>query len=180
MTLDTSGVSLEGLYSLQNVLQGSHFERLRVKCPFFEPSLEQGICQLLASFRWSTISSLVLFGENIDEWIQLWMASRNLRIMNDSGLGPRLLSLEMKGIKRAPPQTLSHTSVLFIHQVAYSSPLVDLYFENVKLERMKDWEVIAEGLDYSVLETVYYSGKKLCKPIALGDILALVDRETRR
>ncbi|KAF9215259.1 hypothetical protein BGZ59_001850 [Podila verticillata] len=92
------------------------------------------------------------------------MASKNLQIMNSSGLDPRLLRLEIKGVEGALPQMLSQTSILFIHQVAYFRPLAELCFENVEHGYMKDWEVIAEVLDYYVLETRLFSACNLNPP----------------
>src|SRR6202012_5010936 len=103
---------------------------------------EQGIRQLLASFRWSTISSLVLFGKNIDQWMRLWLASGNLQSVNDLWPGPRLLRLELMGSLEVPPQKLSHPSALFIHRAVHSSPLADLCLNNVELQETVDWGFI--------------------------------------
>lgn len=59
--------------------------------------------------------------------------------------GPLLLQL---GIIRtsATEQKLSHASALFIQELVYLSPWVDLHVENIDWEEKRDRDTILEGI----------------------------------
>ncbi|KFH69337.1 hypothetical protein MVEG_04151 [Podila verticillata NRRL 6337] len=138
-TLCVSSLSRSGLESVHEVLNQSSLESLNVVCTPFHPDLSDFITQVLGSIQWSTLKLLVLSGPKIDQWIQLWHPA------TDS----RLLCLHIQGTG-TDIQGLSHSSALFVHQLAYSSSLLELHLENIQLEDKRDWELITDGLDTSV------------------------------
>lgn len=89
------------------------------------------------------LKSLVLSGNNINEWAQLWNAPP----------APHLLRLKLYGTESAPLE-LSHGSTLFIHRLIYVSPLVDFVFQNIELQERHDWIPIVESLDFSSMAQI--------------------------
>ncbi|KFH66248.1 hypothetical protein MVEG_08348 [Podila verticillata NRRL 6337] len=64
------------------------------------------------------------------------------------GLRLKSLTVRSTGHTHRP---LSHVSVLFIHNLIYSSPLVDLSLENVHLQDNQDWDLVIDAIDFSEL-----------------------------
>ncbi|KAG0038576.1 hypothetical protein BGZ82_011622, partial [Podila clonocystis] len=102
--------------------------------------LQDAVSQVLASIRWSTLKSFVLSGDRIDEWINLWPAS----------VESQMLCLAIHGTGSAP-QELSHSSFLWIQQLIFTSQLVLLHFIDVQLQDDRDWMLIVESLEPSLL-----------------------------
>lgn len=151
LKLDISQLSLHGLACIQRVLWQSRLEFLNVVCTTFDLRLSSSLAQILLSVNWSTLKSLVLSGDHIEEWIQLWVTYDQLSGCATQ-VAPQLLSFTIQGSGSAL-QLLSHSSVLFIHQLIHSSPLVELYFKNVLLQDKRDWRLIVECIDSLLLET---------------------------
>ncbi|KAF9332222.1 hypothetical protein BG006_004910 [Podila minutissima] len=135
-TLDTCQLSQDGLTSVQNVLRRSHLEHLKVVCNPINPHATKSISQVLGSVQWDTLKSLVLTGNRTNDWMDLWPPTE----------APRLLGLQIRGTGSGL-QELSHKSVLFIHQIAQSSPLGRLEFESVQMQDKRDWAVIVDSVD---------------------------------
>ncbi|KAG0015699.1 hypothetical protein BGZ82_001316, partial [Podila clonocystis] len=127
-TLDMSSLTGRGLAGIQKILSQSSLEFLNVVCTLFHPDLSEIIAQVLGSIQWPTLKSLVLSGDSIDQWIRLW----------PSASAPWLLNLNISGTGSAP-QELSHASVLFIHKVAYASPMMECRLQNVQPQDKHDW-----------------------------------------
>lgn len=143
-TLDISILSCVGIYSLQDVFRVSNLEYLVVACNAFDTSLSTAVRDVLGSVKWPTIKSLVLLGDNIDMWMQLWPPA----------IDPRLLYVDIHG-SESVLQQLSHSSVLFLHQLISSSPVMELRLKNVQMHDKRDWILIIEGLDPLSLETLH-------------------------
>ncbi|KAG0085841.1 hypothetical protein BGZ93_007518 [Podila epicladia] len=139
-TLDASQLSKDGLTSVQNVLQRSHLEHLSVVCNSISRHATKSISKVLGSVQWDTLKSLVLTGDKTNDWMDLWPATEE----------PRLLGLQIHGTGSSL-QELSHKSVLFIHQIAQSSPLGRLEFDSVQMQDKRDWAVIVDSVDPSFL-----------------------------
>ncbi|KAF9381801.1 hypothetical protein CPB97_007570 [Podila verticillata] len=139
-TLDASQLSRNGLDSVQKVLRRSNLEHLNIICNSVDTTKSKSIAQVLDSVQWGTLKSLVLSGNSTNDWMDLWPATEE----------PRLFSLQIRGTGSAP-QELSHSSVLFIHQLAHSSPLGRLEFEGVQMQDKHDWTVIVDSVDPSFL-----------------------------
>ncbi|KAG0079787.1 hypothetical protein BGZ92_000901 [Podila epicladia] len=135
-TLDATHLSQDGLISVQNVLRRSSLEHLNVICNPVDRHVTKSISQVLGSVQWDTLKSLVLSGNCTNEWMDLWPHTE----------APRLLGLQIHGTGSAL-QELSHSSVLFIHQIAQSSPLGRLEFEGVQMQDKSDWTVIIDSVD---------------------------------
>jgi len=74
LILDTTRLSLFGISCLQKALSQSRLEFFKVECTAFDVKLSSSIAQILYSVHWSTLKSLVLSGDHIEEWLQLWVA----------------------------------------------------------------------------------------------------------
>ncbi|KAF9309334.1 hypothetical protein BG003_009875 [Podila horticola] len=142
LTLDISCLTLVGLTSVQNALRRSNLDHLHVLCTSIAPDLCDPIARVLGSVQWPTLRSLVLSGDYIEEWLQLWSPAS----------APQLLSLRIQGTESAL-QELSHPSVLWIHRLLFGAPLVDLAFENVLFQDKGDWGLMVENLDMAILES---------------------------
>jgi hypothetical protein len=104
-TLDVNHLSQTGLKHAQNNLHLSRLEHFDVVCNLFEPSQVEYLRIVPNSVRWSTLESLVIHGDNFDEWIQLFPLAKALRLKRPDICGP------------APDsQNLSHTSALVVHK----------------------------------------------------------------
>ncbi|KFH74050.1 hypothetical protein MVEG_01263 [Podila verticillata NRRL 6337] len=143
LTLDITRLSSIGLVSIQKVLCQSRLERLHVVCTPFKSDLSCAVTLILASVRWSSLKFLAFSGDNIERWIQSWPWD----------IAPRLLSLGVHGTESLL-QDLSHSSALFIHRLLYSSPLVELSLENVRLREDHDWHFIMESIDLALMESL--------------------------
>lgn len=139
-TLNVSGLSSTGLDSLKEVISRSNLEHLNIMCTSIDSSMSESIAKVLDSVLWPSLNSLVLSGSHIDEWLQLWPPH----------VDARLFHLQIWG---TPPivQVLSHSSILFMHQLISSSPLVELDLRCVQLQDERDWSLIVESMDLSLL-----------------------------
>jgi hypothetical protein len=133
-TLDITSLTEIGLASVDNLLRRSSLEHLRILCSPFDHVLSDHITKALQNIPWHSLKTLDLTGDNIDQWVQLWLPTD----------APRLLSLAIRGTS-SEPQELSHPSALFIHRLVYASPLVELIFKNVDMQDKNDWLLVSEN-----------------------------------
>jgi hypothetical protein len=143
-TLYVTLCSQKGLASVQNILHQSHLEHLRVQCVSIPDELWHQTSRVLASMQWSSVKSLALTGTNIDEWILLWSKEGHLfsRGSDLSSPGPQLLHLEINGAGSIA--NVSHASMLSIHHLIYSCPLVELHMEHCSVDE-KDQALVDEA-----------------------------------
>ncbi|KAG0075081.1 hypothetical protein BGZ93_001371 [Podila epicladia] len=139
-SVDITDCSANYLVSIKNIIGRSRLEHLVVECSPFDPTHSDLIAQVLCSIQWPTLKSLVLAGHNIDKWIQLWPRP----------VAPSLLCLQIRGTGSVI-QALSHSSVLIVHDMVSASLLVELHFENVRLQDLGDWKLFVESMDPSVV-----------------------------
>lgn len=152
--LDISCLSLASLGCVQNILRQSHLDHLTVMCTPVDLTLSESIAETLQAVQWPTLKSLLLFGHHIDEWIQLWATSSETQVaLIDPSTGPHLLRVHLQAAGSVP-QLLSHASVLFIHWLIQSSPLVEMYFQRVLLQDKRDWGLIVESVEPLLLEAL--------------------------
>lgn len=157
VTLDITRLSRAGLAAVSNILGRSSLQHLNIECTAFDSSLSDSVALVLGSVPWTTLRSLTLAGDCMDDWLQLW----------PSNCAPCLLRLEIQGTESTQP--LSHASVLFVHQVIHASPLQELYFVNIETQEQRDWELIA-GLQESLVSrnlTVVQERNKLVSCVAV-------------
>ncbi|KAF9328819.1 hypothetical protein BG006_008051 [Podila minutissima] len=64
---------------------------------------------------------------------------------------------------------LSHSSALSAHCLIYSSPLTELYLENVQFQNKHDWNMVIQAVDYSLIEVFVLSVKRSCRPKSAED-----------
>ncbi|KAF8988398.1 hypothetical protein BGZ52_010504 [Haplosporangium bisporale] len=165
-TVDITSLQSQGLVHVCNILQQSALENLHVRCVPFMPFLEVSITQIFQAIQWPTIKSLVLTGNNIDDWLALWGCSdgglHNLvgAWIDTSASGPSLASLSIIAHEESQAK-LSHASTLAIHHLVYSCRLVELRLENVLLEKKQEWDLILKGIHYSSLRSVSLQGSNL-------------------
>ncbi|KAG0097720.1 hypothetical protein BGZ93_002112 [Podila epicladia] len=158
-TLDITLLSRASLVSIEKVLSRSKLEYLSVACTSVDPSLADSIAQVLTCVNWPTLKTLVVFGNNISEWLQLWPSIAT----------PQLVSLEFRGTG-AGPHTLSHSSMLCVHRWIYASPLIDVYFANIKLQDNRAWAFLVENMDPSCVRRHRLGGTSDDRFKASGDI----------
>lgn len=139
-TLNVSGLSSTGLDSLEEVISRSNLEHLNIMCTSIDSSLSDSIAKVLGSVLWPSLNSLVFSGYHIDEWLQLW----------PSHVDARLIHLQIQGTQPVVPE-LCHSSILFLHQLISSSPLVELDLRCIQLQDEHDWSLIVESMDLLLL-----------------------------
>ncbi|KAG0087100.1 hypothetical protein BGZ92_007597 [Podila epicladia] len=142
LTLDISQVSRVGLASAQNILGRSSLEHLHILCTHSHLAVAESITQVLCSVPWLALKSLILSGDNINEWIRHWPLPIE---------APQLMSLQIRGAESSE-QELSHASTLFVHQLVYANPLMELHLEHIQFEDKRDWHLITESMDPALLE----------------------------
>lgn len=120
--LDVSTCSAIGLASIWNIINQSNLEHLVVVSISVDPVYMESIAQILHSIPWSSLTSLVLTGNNIDRWILLWPWP----------ISPSLHCLQIRGTG-STLQEISHSSVLFFHHLASACPLSELEILNIQL-----------------------------------------------
>lgn len=140
LKLDVRFLSQIGLTSVQKVLQESFLECLHIYCHSIESSLRETLRQVLYSVPWSSLRHLLLSGQYIEEWIQLWKEVETLLASNVE-IGPNLLQLDILGAGNNS-HPLSHTSVLFIHRLVYQSSGKTLTLNNMHLDNAHDWSLL--------------------------------------
>ncbi|KAG0091795.1 hypothetical protein BGZ92_011644 [Podila epicladia] len=161
--MDVSQLSPVGLSFVPEILRRSSLEHLTVMCTLFHPSLANYFARLLDSVQWCILKSLILSGDKIDEWCQLW----------PSPISPRLLSFQITGWSSAV-QMLSHSSALFIHQLIFSSPLVELHFENVQFQEKCDWVLVINSMDLCPLRTLGLGESSIMQFLDVPDAVDLI------
>ncbi|KAG0336815.1 hypothetical protein BG000_006116, partial [Podila horticola] len=141
LSLHVFALTETGLACVQRALARSSLGYLCIMCTPFEPILSQSIAKILENVPWHSLKFLVLTGENIDGWIKIWTPTE----------APRLLRLDLDG-SGSVLRELSHSSVLAVHRLIYSSSLVDLHLGNVYLQDINDWSLLIDSLDPLLLE----------------------------
>ncbi|KAG0032916.1 hypothetical protein BGZ82_006330 [Podila clonocystis] len=136
-------------------------KNLNIKCTLIQPSHANTVAQVLGSVQWLTLKSLALLGKYIDEWIELW----------PTPCESRLLCFHIQGA--TPMQELSHSSVLFLQQLLFSSPLVELHFRNVQLQGQHDWLLVIDSMDLSLLQTLDLSEHGAMQFLSMPDAVGL-------
>ncbi|KAF9372985.1 hypothetical protein CPB97_000879 [Podila verticillata] len=184
-TLDMIALTAQGFIHIGKVLQQSALECFHVKCVPFRPFQEERIIEILQAIRWPTIKSLVLTGNNIDDWLQLWVRHGGLHDLisawaDSSTPGPNLVSLRIRGHEENKTN-LFHVSALAIHHLVYSCCLVELRVENILLENKKEWQLILDGIHYSSLRSVSLQGCNISdsqrrKAVMGSSLLRIKDR----
>ncbi|KAI9241322.1 MAG: hypothetical protein BYD32DRAFT_448802 [Podila humilis] len=151
--LDISNLTQEDIGCVKNALLQSALEQLHIRCVAFNPTLEQAVLHLLKAVPWPTIKSLVLSGDKIDTWIQLWANGGALLSVRD-GCPPQLMRLIIQGTGVAG-QSLSHAIALAIHGLVYVSPLLELQLKNIRFQEERDWRLIIGAINLPLLDPFY-------------------------
>lgn len=140
LTLDIKTLPSYALGCIRKLLSLVTLEHFRIMCTSLDSYQSNPLAQVCDSVQWSTLKSLELFGDNINEWIQI-LAKVNT---------PRLEYLYIRGTQSVH-QELSHASVLFVQQKINASPLVLFNIQDVRLEDQREWALIVKNMDLSVL-----------------------------
>ncbi|KFH73479.1 hypothetical protein MVEG_00695 [Podila verticillata NRRL 6337] len=163
-TLDLNIVCLtmRGLASLRNVLQRSTLEHLKINCVPISEELWDDVFQLLKSLRPSTLKSLVLGGDNIDEWLWLWVKGSSHPSLHGSMsdqlyLCPVLQKLKIAGAQKLQP--LGRKSASFILHLIRSSQLQELRLLNIEIVHEDDWDLIAGTIEKSQVTSLELSSR---------------------
>ncbi|KAG0025734.1 hypothetical protein BGZ82_009873 [Podila clonocystis] len=140
-TLNITTLSQPGLTHVPKIFSHCILEKLAVKCDQIDLNLSDPLVKVLGSVQWDFLEHMWLSGGNIDQWIQL-LAKVEMA---------RLKTLQIRGTKSVQ-QTLSHVSVLFVERLIGTSPLTELYFDNLLLQDHRDWVLLVEKMDRSILK----------------------------
>ncbi|KAG0340564.1 hypothetical protein BG000_011692 [Podila horticola] len=140
LVLDISNLSQDGWASVQNILQRSMLGNLHIVCTTFDLSLNDFVRQVLLSVQWSALQSLVVSGEAVNKWIQLLATiSNDKATMITPGLQLQCFRVQGSGKQLV---RLSHSSVLFVHQLVYLNPAIELILENACLQDDRDTDLL--------------------------------------
>ncbi|KAF9396507.1 hypothetical protein CPC16_001189 [Podila verticillata] len=71
-SLDITFLTDRGMASVRNVLERSRLKSVHVNCRPIQSEVRESLCLLLESMNESSITSLVLEGNNVDGWLRLW------------------------------------------------------------------------------------------------------------
>ncbi|KAG0339226.1 hypothetical protein BG000_002595 [Podila horticola] len=137
--LDVSRLTCHGLASVQKILHRSSLEHLVIRCTPFERDLSDSVAKVLGAVSWSTLKSLVLSGINLNGWIDIWPPATAVQ----------LHYLHIRGTWNGI-HALSHSSVLFVHQLLSMSPQAELHLLDVQLQDERDCVLLAESMDPAV------------------------------
>ncbi|KAF9334604.1 hypothetical protein BG006_001840 [Podila minutissima] len=106
-TLDITLLSRAGHVSIEKVLSRSKLEYLSVNCTPDGLSLTGLIAQVPNYASWSTLKALVVSGDNINEWLQLWpsiatprLVFLEIRVAGQSWLAFLMESVDPSRLKR--------------------------------------------------------------------------------
>ncbi|KAF9385761.1 hypothetical protein CPB97_004497, partial [Podila verticillata] len=163
-TVDTSRLSADGLVAVHNVLRRSPLQHLSLVCSTLDPTLHESIKHVLGAVPWDTLKSLVLSGNNSNVLMDLWPTPEE----------PQLLSLQFFG-SGSVPQELTHSSILFIHQLVNESPLERLDLQGVQLQDARDWTVIVNAVDPEYLKNLGLCKNSLRQLQSNSDAVELFD-----
>ncbi|KAF9428769.1 hypothetical protein BGZ94_001089 [Podila epigama] len=157
LTVDTTALTESGALALRGVMLRSSLEHLRILCHPVAKHMRGSVGQILDGILWQTLKSLELSGYAIDEWLHLWSAKMSDRARRREDVfdvqfqsllsETKLLRLCIQGEAGGRPTELSHTAVLFIHQLIYLHPLQELEIVNVCFQEEKDWSLIMEAVN---------------------------------
>ncbi|KAG0347588.1 hypothetical protein BG004_007422 [Podila humilis] len=160
LTVDITSLTSRGIKSTTNVLLRSSLECLHIRCVPILPVFHMEISMLLQAVQWPTIKTLIVSGDNIDQWLQFWLKYGSLTSRPKGSAGPELHCLEVfdNGIADIP---ISHQGSLALHYFVYTGQLSVLILENVWLQDDRDWDLIIEALDVAVLEELVLCWSKI-------------------
>ncbi|KAF9426817.1 hypothetical protein BGZ94_005975 [Podila epigama] len=147
--LDIHNRSHDTLVTLQNILRRSRIGYLHIFCKPIEAHLHDMALQVLLSIEWSSVNILVLTGQYVEHWINL--LGQVCTQGNDGG--PRPLFLAIENIK-VPPQPLTHSDALALHQMLYSSPLEELHLSNIDFQHDQDRQLVLGAVGADVVVTM--------------------------
>ncbi|KAF9215090.1 hypothetical protein BGZ59_002292 [Podila verticillata] len=155
-------LTMRGLASLRNVLQRSTLEHLKINCVPISKELWDDVFQLLKSLRPATLKSLVLVGDNIDEWLWLWVKGSSHPSLHGSMsdqlyLCPVLQKLKIAGAQKLQP--LGRKSASFILHLIRSSQLEELRLLNIEIVHEDDWDLIAGTIEKSRVTSLELSSR---------------------
>ncbi|KAG0345139.1 hypothetical protein BG004_003940 [Podila humilis] len=143
-TLSISHLSRAGLASVRRILGDSSLEHLRLVCTPVDDPCSENLAQALQCIPWSTLRSLVITGRNMDSWISRFSSCIK---------APRLLSLTLRGPEPGTVK-ISHPSALALHQLVFSSQMVEFDIENITLQDKSDWILLVDGLKVWSIDTL--------------------------
>ncbi|KAG0349543.1 hypothetical protein BG004_004396 [Podila humilis] len=163
LVLDISELTTSGLASMKRVLHQSDLETLHINCVSIRGTVQKRyILMLLLAVQWNKLKYLKLYGESIDDWVQLWAKHGGEQL---TGAGsdimnvhiPRLQSFTIENSEGAPrqrrkqelyQQTLCHASALFLHNIISTCPmLMEFKVLNLQMQNRHDWELIGSALE---------------------------------
>lgn len=62
-------------------------------------------------------------------------------------------------------------SILFVHQLVYTSPLMRLEFENILLQYEYDWMLVIDSPDLSLLKKLRLCPSSACQFVSMAEVM---------
>lgn len=147
--LDTASLSAAGLASVANTLGRSQLWDLDIMCNPIDLSMTDSIQQILAKVSWSALQSLILVGDNAEQW--LWTLCTITEFKQLDVL--HLQRFEIRS-KEVSPSNLSPSSFLWIHKLIEHCPMMELILQNVFLYEERNRLIIVEAFESSSKQSV--------------------------
>ncbi|KAG0340654.1 hypothetical protein BG000_011432 [Podila horticola] len=145
--LDVDGSDIDGPISQQQALdEPLDIEFLRWDCDHVLPPLSDYSASLLDLATYRHPSVLTMYTLDVSRLSQIGLSSIQ-EVLGRS-------NLEQLHVVCTVVQELSHSSVLFLQRLIFSSPLVELHLRSVQLQDKRDWILVIDIVDLSLLQVL--------------------------
>ncbi|KAF9426741.1 hypothetical protein BGZ94_006088 [Podila epigama] len=144
-TLDVSMLSPKSMECVAHILGRSFLDHLHVYCNAVDASIHPKVEELLCSVQWPTVKSLVMSGQNVEQWIECMAAALANLAAKHPMLCPQLLYLAIED-NGLVPSPLSHSGALALHRLVYSNPLEALRLKNIEFQEAGDVQFVKDYL----------------------------------
>ncbi|KAG0346063.1 hypothetical protein BG004_002523 [Podila humilis] len=141
-TLDLASTVQQNRSAMLQLICLCKFDTLRIVCSPLDLQHAESIVQVLNAVDWSTLKTLVLTGEDINNWTWYMMATFTINKSYH-----QLESLDLVGTGLSP-ELLTRTSIIFVEGLLEHSPLKQISFKNVLLQHKDAWFRIIESVKY--------------------------------
>lgn len=139
LSLDITALTEQGLVCIRNIFLRSSLEQLRIRCTTDGPILYRHFGPVMSAIPWLTVTSFALHSADFDSCFYLWAKEGDMSTCINLS---RLLNFELFGAGAAAPP-LSHITILSIHRLIYSAPLLQLGLQSICLRQEQDWGLLS-------------------------------------
>lgn len=152
--LHTTSLSAAGLASVANTLGRTQLWDLDIMCNPIDPSMTDSIQQTLAKVSWSALQSLILVGDNAEQW--LWTLCTITEFKQLDVFHLQRFEIRSKEVSQSnlSQSNLSPSSFLWIHKLIERCPMMELILQNVFLCEERNRPIIVEAFESSSKQSV--------------------------